>query len=56
MQDGTEASVRSDRSPQDNIPQTKQQRDHLLKVIARYVEQEKPVGPLCLDELQTHCK
>ena len=49
-----EAVIRPLRQPQDNIPPTKQQRDRLLQLIRKYVEREKPVGPLSLDELQKH--
>jgi geranylgeranyl diphosphate synthase type II len=48
------ASVKPIRPPQDNIPSTKQQRDILLRIIAEYIEQNKPVGPLAIDELRLH--
>jgi len=44
------------REPQDNIPQTKQQRDKLLQLAAEYVREKRPVGPMSLDELRSHCK
>lgn len=47
-------AVRPLRPPQDNIPATKQQRNRLLQIVTDYIEQEKPVGPLSLDELQLH--
>jgi geranylgeranyl diphosphate synthase type II len=43
-----------DRPPQDNIPQTKQARDALLRAVEQYVEAEKPVPPLTLGELAVH--
>jgi len=55
MQDST-SRVRPLRPPQDNIPQTKQQRRRLLEVVAEYVEREHPVGPLSLDELRRHSR
>ena len=54
MRNDGEAVIRPLRQPQDNIPQTRQQRDRLLQVIRKYVERKKPVGPLSLDELQKH--
>ena len=47
-------AVRPLRPPQDNIPQTRQQRDALLQAVAEYVEREKPVSPLSIDELRIH--
>jgi geranylgeranyl pyrophosphate synthase len=54
MHTNTAAAIRPLRPPQDNIPQTKQQRNKLLQIVTDYVEQKKPVGPLSLAELQTH--
>ncbi|MBL7154517.1 MAG: DUF116 domain-containing protein, partial [Phycisphaerae bacterium] len=48
------ASVRPLRPPQDNIAQTRQQRDALLQAVVEYVEREKPVSPLSVDELRIH--
>ena len=48
------ASVRPLRPPQDNIPQTRQRRDSLLQAVVEYVEREKPVSPLSVDELRIH--
>jgi geranylgeranyl pyrophosphate synthase len=42
------------RPPQDNVPQTKQQRDKLLAVVREYVEMHGPVPPLSIDELRSH--
>ncbi|MBN2269115.1 MAG: polyprenyl synthetase family protein [Sedimentisphaerales bacterium] len=47
-------AVRPLRPPQDNIPQTRQERDALLQVVAEYVERERPVSPLSIDELRIH--
>jgi len=44
------------RPPQDNIPQSKQTRDKLLEAVRAYVEQERPVPPLTLDELRAHTR
>jgi geranylgeranyl pyrophosphate synthase len=42
------------RQPQDNIPQSRQTRDKLLEAIRVYVERERPVPPLTLQELRSH--
>jgi geranylgeranyl pyrophosphate synthase len=42
------------RPPQDNVPQSKHTRDMLLEAIRAYVERERPVPPLTMEELQTH--
>ncbi len=42
--------------PQDNVPQTKQERDALLAAIRSYVEVEGPVPPLSIEELRAHTK
>jgi geranylgeranyl pyrophosphate synthase len=44
------------RQPQDNIPQSKHSRDSLLEAIRAYVEQERPVPPLTIEELQAHTR
>ncbi|MHC4744675.1 MAG: DUF116 domain-containing protein, partial [Planctomycetota bacterium] len=54
MQD--EATVRPLRPPQDNIPQTRQQRDSLLQAVVDYVERVKPVSPLSVNELRSHAR
>jgi geranylgeranyl pyrophosphate synthase len=46
--------LRWDRPPQDGIPPTKAERERLLWTIRRYVDAEKPVPPLSLDELHGH--
>ncbi len=48
--------VQRDRPPQENIPQTRVEREGLRTVIARYVEanRERLTPPLVLDELRTH--
>jgi len=55
MPDDT-AAVRPLRPPQDNIPQTRHERDALLQAVVEYVEREKPVSPLSVDELRTHAQ
>jgi len=47
-------STRPVRPPQDNIPQTKKQRDMLLNAVCEYVRRKKPVGPLSMQELRRH--
>ena len=42
------------RAPQEGIPPTKSERDHLLGVIEEYVRETRPVPPLTLDELRAH--
>ena len=44
------------RPPKKNIPQTKIERDALLHFIRGYVEREKPVPPMPLDELRVHAE
>ncbi|MHC4194841.1 MAG: polyprenyl synthetase family protein [Planctomycetota bacterium] len=54
MRKDTIATTRAVRPPQDNIPKTKQQRDRLLRIVTEYVERERIVSPLSLDELRKH--
>ena len=54
MPDDVVTTVRPMRSPQDNVPQTKQERDGLLQVVRAYASRNKPVPPLSIDELQKH--
>src|SRR5579862_8121719 len=42
------------RKPQDNIPQTKGQRDVIAQHIRRYVADVKPVPPMPMDQLRVH--
>ena len=42
------------RKPQDNIPQTKQERDVIAQAIRRYVADVKPVPPMPMDQLREH--
>ncbi len=44
------------RPPKKNIPQTKAERDVLLKIIRDYVEKENPVPPMPLDEQEVHAR
>lgn len=44
------------RKPQDNIPQTRAQRDELAQAVRRYVAQERPVPPMPMDELRRHAE
>jgi len=54
MQDHSATAVRPLRPPQDNIPQTRHQRDVLTRTVAEYVERQNPVTPLSVDELRSH--
>jgi len=54
MPDNTIAQAQPKRPPQDNIPQTRQRRRWIRQIVAEYVERNKPVGPLSLEELR-HC-
>ncbi len=56
MHNDAEAASRALREPQDNVPPTKQQRSQILQAVCRYIEREKPVSPLSIDELQMHCE
>src|SRR5215212_3801159 len=42
------------RPPQDTIPQTREERDHVKRLCERYVEANNPVPPLSLEELRKH--
>ncbi len=42
------------RKPQDNIPQTRSERDLISQTIRRYVAEVKPVPPLPMDQLRDH--
>ena len=42
------------RAPQENIPQTKSERDHVALHIRRYVAAVRPVPPMPMDELRVH--
>jgi geranylgeranyl pyrophosphate synthase len=42
------------RKPQDNIPQTRQERDALALAIRRYVAEVRPVPPMPVEELKQH--
>lgn len=44
------------RPPQENIPQTKYERDRLWRIIRDYVKVKNPVPPLSLDELHFHAE
>lgn len=43
-----------ERTPQENIPQTRGEREKLKELAAAYVEQVRPVPPLSAEELRTH--
>ncbi|HSU67833.1 MAG TPA: DUF116 domain-containing protein, partial [Tepidisphaeraceae bacterium] len=43
-----------ERKPQDNIPQTRGERDELARVIRRYVAERNPVPPMPMGELREH--
>src|SRR5215217_5529419 len=44
------------RKPQDNIPQTRAERDHVARVIREYVAKYNPVPPMPLEELKVHAE
>ena len=44
------------RPPKKNIPQTKAERDALLGVIREYIDQENPVPPMPIAELEVHAR
>ncbi|NNE92129.1 MAG: DUF116 domain-containing protein [Verrucomicrobiales bacterium] len=44
------------RPPKKNIPQTKAERDRVLQGIRDYVEEENPVPPMPIDELEVHAR
>ena len=48
------ALLRPRRPPQDNVPQTRGERDALQGIIQRYVRDAGLVGPLSMDELLAH--
>jgi len=54
MPDDRVIAARPLRPPQDNVPQSKQARDKLLEAIQAYVERQRPVPPLTMEELRTH--
>lgn len=43
-----------ERKPQDNIPQTRGEREQLARVIRRYVADNNPVPPMPMEELRQH--
>ena len=47
-------TVRRFRAPKKNIPQTKVERDHILATIRQYLEVEKLVPPMPMEELRDH--
>jgi len=47
-------AARPIRPPQDNIPQTRQQRDRLWRLAGEYVREARCVGPLSVAELREH--
>lgn len=44
------------RPPKKNIPQTKAERDALLRAIREYVDEHNPVPPMPQDELEVHAR
>ena len=47
---------RLERKPQDTVPQTRELRERIGKLINEYVETEKPVPPMPLDHLRVHAE
>lgn len=54
MPDDHVLTARPVRPPQDNVPQTRQERDKLLAFVREYVQAQEPVPPLSIDELRVH--
>jgi hypothetical protein len=48
--------VQNFRPPKENIPQSKADRDHVLRTVRAYVERENPVPPMPLAELKVHAE
>src|SRR5580693_675573 len=46
--------VQPSRPPQDTIPQTREAREQIKRIVGQYVARTKPVLPLSLEELRTH--
>src|SRR5436190_9627641 len=44
------------RPPQENIPQTRAERDHVARVIREYVATHNPVPPMPLEQLRVHAE
>ena len=44
------------RQPKANIPQTVMERNHILQVVRKYVQEKNPVPPLPADELKRHAE
>jgi geranylgeranyl diphosphate synthase, type II len=42
------------RQPKKNIPQTKLQRDHILRLVRHYVMEHNPVPPMPVEEIKIH--
>jgi geranylgeranyl diphosphate synthase type II len=49
-------TVRRFRQPKKNLPQTKLERDHVLATIRKYLDENKLVPPMPLDELRVHAE
>ena len=56
MTTDTIVTSRPYRPPQDNVPTTKQFRDELRQIAKEYVQQQRLVGPLSINELRKHCE
>ncbi len=46
--------IQRDRKPQDNIPQTRDERARIGRWVEEYVERVRPVPPLAFEELRVH--
>ena len=44
------------RPPQENIPQSRGERDHVARVVREYVAKYNPVPPMPLEELKVHAE
>jgi geranylgeranyl diphosphate synthase, type II len=45
-----------ERRPQENVPQTRGEREKIKEVVTAYVERVRPVPPLSIAELKTHAE
>src|SRR5689334_20812537 len=44
------------RKPQDNIPQTREEREHVARVVREYVAKYNPVPPMPMEQLRVHAE
>lgn len=44
------------RKPQDNVPQTRAERDHVMRLVRQYVAAHNPVPPMPMEQLKVHAE